>query len=200
MRLIFSSFAILFAGLIFFAYTKPAYDNIQTVQAQIVQYNAALAKAKELDAVKQTLLSKYNAFNPSDITRLETMLPDQVNNIGLILDLDTLATKYGLSLEGVAISDENSSSGAVGGSTQPYDSLGVAFSIHCTYAQFLQYVGALQSSLRIVDLQGISVGAGGTPTTGNGTTPSLSAIAGSSTIPDNNVYDFTINLRTYWLK
>jgi len=208
MRTIIAVFAIVLAGAIFFVYTKPTYDSIQATQVQIAQYNAALNKATQLQALKQSLLSRYNSFNPDDLARLQTMLPDQVNNIGLILDLDTLANQYGLSLENVGIDSlAAGSSGQSGGaaaptslgtSASPYESLDVTFTLHCTYSEFIQYVTSLETSLRVVDLIVLSVSSGGTQ---NG--PAIqSATLASSTAPgaDNNVYTFGVTLRTYWLK
>jgi Tfp pilus assembly protein PilO len=197
MRTVLSVLGVIVAGAIFFIYTKPAYDVIQADQVQIAQYNAALDKATQLQQLKQTLLTRYNSFSPSDLTRLQTMLPDQVNNIGLILDLDTLANHYAMSLENVNISNDASTPSsvstpagavtAVGAASQPYESLDVQFTVHGTYTQFTQYITDLETSLRVVDLVGLSIGAGGS-------TPGVSQ--GS----DNIVYTFNITFRTYWLK
>jgi Tfp pilus assembly protein PilO len=95
-----------------------------------------------------------------------------------------------MSLENVNISSSgNAGSGSaadavttVGASSGPYDSLDVEFTVHGTYAQFIQYVTSLESSLRIVDLVKLSVTGGGS--------------GGSSA----SVYTFDVTLRTYWLK
>ncbi len=207
MRPIIASFAIVLAAVIFFAYTKPTYDSTQSVQTQINQYNAALDKATQLQSLKQTLLSRYNSFDPTDLARLQTMLPDQVNNIGLILDLDTLANQFGLSLENVGIgSSGQGSSGqsttegtgnttSIGSSASAFESLDVTFTIHCTYAQFIQYITSLETSLRIVDLVGLTVGSGGSA--GASSLPSASTTQAGA---DNNIYTFNVTLRTYWLK
>ena len=223
MRSIISVVIIILAGALFFGYTKGAYDQIQASQQMSTQYDTALNKAAELQQVVTTLLAKYNAFNPSDLAHLQTMLPDQVNNIGLILDLDTLAQQYGLSLEGVDIGAQDSSAsgstapapavGSAGSNGLPYDSLNVSFTIHGTYGQFTQFMEGLQQSLRIVDLVSISVTAGGTTdttdtagTTDTTTPPSLAQLGGSSSGAsaivgaDSNVYAFNMTLRTYWLK
>ena len=166
-------------------------------------------KPKKLQALKQSLLSRYNSFDPNDLARLQTMLPDQVNNIGLILDLDTLANQFGLSLENVGIdatgagSSGASSAGvgntvAIGASAASYESLQVTFAIHSTYAQFMQYVSSLETSLRIVDLVGVSVSGGGTVQ--DGSAPSLAQASTTSAQADNNIYTFSVTIRTYWLK
>lgn len=206
MRSILAALGIILAGGIFFGFTKPTYDSIQTDQAQIAQYNAALAKATQLQTLKQTLLSRYNSFNPTDLSRLQVMLPDQVNNIGLILDLDTLAQQFGMSLENVDISgdgtsntpDTSSSSGgvgtadtSVGAPSAMYDSLDVSFTVHGTYSQFIQYITNLETSLRIVDLVKLNVAGGGAAAT---------TLAGAPSGSDGLVYTFDITLRTYWLK
>lgn len=225
MRSILSVIGIILAGSIFFLYTKPTYDDIQSIQAQISQYNDALAKATQLQTIKAALLDKYNHFNPTDLARLQVLLPDQVNNIGLILDLDTLASQFGISLENVDISSGSDTSDKttgnatprnvvdtapsnantsnttsriprggvtqVGAPAQQYNSLDVKFTVHSTYSTFIQFITALQNSLRIVDLVSISVSGGG----------GASGVATSNSVGgDSIVYTFAITLRTYWLK
>jgi len=190
MRLIFAVIGLVCAGAIFFLYTKPTYDSIQVVQGQIAEYNTALDKATELQQLKQTLLSRYNAIDPNELDRLQKMLPDQVDNIGLILELDSLATKYGMALANVDVSspaNDGSATpvGSIGASSQTYDSLTLKFSTNGTYEQFLKFLSDLQSSLRVVDLVSLSLAAETGPQ------------AGSSSDP---VYTYDITLRTYWLK
>ena len=89
---------------LFFLYTKPTYDNLRSVTEKIGQYDLALDKAAELQRLKQSLLSRYNSFNPDDIERLHKLLPDHVDNVRLVLDLDTLASKHGLALQNGVVS------------------------------------------------------------------------------------------------
>ncbi len=188
MRTIISFLCILAAGGIFFMYTKPTYDKVQVTNGEIAQYNEALEKAAELQQVKQSLLSRYNTFDPSDIERLQKLLPDHVDNVRLILDIDSLAAKHGMAIQNVAVSSAQSVQGgretaisSVGASKQKYDSLTLKFSTQGTYQSFRQFLGDLEASLRIVDLVSLSI-------------TRASEIAGS----DSYAYDIT--LRTYWLK
>ena len=103
-RYIISLVLILAAGAIFFMYTRPTYDSVQVQALQIAQYDSALDKAAQLQAVKQNLLTKYNNFSPADLDRLKKLLPDHVDNVALILDLDNLASHYGLGLSNVDVS------------------------------------------------------------------------------------------------
>jgi Tfp pilus assembly protein PilO len=177
------------AVAIFFFYTSPAYDAMQALTAQNAQYNAALDKATQLQQIKQTLLSRYQSFDPNALTRLTTMLPDQVDNIRLILDLDNLAGVYGMSLQNVDISSPDSQNGSVVSSiadaSQPYDSLTIDFSTRGTYQQFTQFLTALESSLRLVDLVSLSIAPAGTTQPGSAGQP---------------LYVYTMTVQTYWLR
>ena len=197
-RLIIALAGLILAGSIFVFYTRSAYDAVQATQSDIAGYNAALDKARELQQLKQTLLSRYNAFNPTDLDRLQKLLPDHVDNVRLILDLDNLASRYGLSLQNVDVSSSASLSGksqtaigAIGTSNQKYDSLTLTFSTRGTYASFYQFLSDLEFSLRTVDLVSLNLSADtGVPSPGGK----------SSQVQQDPVYTYNMTLRTYWLK
>lgn len=179
---------LLTAGTLFFMYTRPVYDAIRINQAQIAQYDQALEKAAQLQQIKQSLLARYNAFNPKDIERLQILLPDHVDNIGLILDLNNLAASHAMALENVDVTDSNATaanaaSATIGATPQQYESLTLRFTTHSTYANFEQFLKELEASLRIVDLESLTITNGGS--------------AGAAS---NSVYQYQIILRTYWLK
>ena len=187
-RNIFSILLLAGAIAIFFFYTDPSYSSMQVLAAQGAQYDQALGKAAQLQQIKQNLLAKYNSFDPNQLSRLTTMLPDQVDNIRLILDLDSLAGQFGMALQNVNISSPDTQTGSVvssiQSSSQPYDSLIIQFSTQGTYQQFQQFITALESSLRLVDLQNLTVTPGGTT-------------GGGSSQP---IYTYTMTVQTYWLR
>lgn len=180
------------AGGVFFFYTKPTYDAIQALQIKNAQYDAALTKASELQTIKQSLLSRYNAIDPNNLDRLQKLLPDHVDNVRLILDLDNLATRYGLALENVDVSSaeasnaEKTATSIIGGGNKKYESITLRFRTRGTYATFGQFLDALESSLRIVDLTNLTI----TPDS------SQQAEQGGS----EPIYSYGIALKTYWLK
>jgi len=196
-KTIFALLGLTLAGGIFFMYTKPTYAgptiggsaSIGELQAQITQYEEALEKAAQLQQLKQKLLARYNSFNPDDINRLQTMIPDHVDNIGLILELDNLASHYGMALENVDVSSDataqgqGAAAGSIGGGNQKYDSLTLSFGTFGTYESFLSFLLDLESSLRLVDLVSLTVEQNADP-----------AQKGERT------YHYDIKLKTYWLK
>jgi hypothetical protein len=172
---------------LFVLYTKPAYDGVQALQTENESYDLALEKAAELQRLKQSLLSRYNAFNPSDIDRLHKLLPDHVDNVRLILDLDNLASRHGIALQNVVVSRPTAGENVqgrtvIGPSREQFDSVTLSFATAATYEGFLTFLTDLEDSLRVVDLVDLSIDGG---VTSPGAEP---------------IYNFSITLRTYWLK
>ncbi|MBI4133643.1 type 4a pilus biogenesis protein PilO [Candidatus Uhrbacteria bacterium] len=175
---------LLIAGGVFFAFTQPTYDTVQAVEAQIEEYNQALEKAAELQSIKQSLLSRYNAFNPADVERLQKLLPDHVDNVRLVLDLDTMTARHSMSLQNVVVSNPTQERagdvvGTLGESRQKFDSLTIKFGLQGSYENFTAFLQDLESSLRIADLVALGI----------------ERVPGQS-----QIYSYDITIRTYWLK
>lgn len=189
-RYLFAIIGLFLAGAIFLGYTKPTYDSVQSVRAESAQYDAALAKANELIQLKNTLLQRYNSFNKTDLDRIDKLLPDHVDNVALILDLDNLAAKYQMPIENVDVSTPASSASnqtgiaTIGSNGQKYDSVTLRFTTRGTYTDFLMLMKDLEAALRVVDLVSLSL--------------SPDPLANSATGEPGFSYEMT--LRTYWLK
>jgi Tfp pilus assembly protein PilO len=177
------------AGAVFFGYTKPTYDQVRTHQVKVSQLDQLLEQRKSFDAKKAQLISMLNAFPPDNLLRLKRMLPDHVDNVRLILDLDNMASRYGMSIQDVTIkraeseSSDESVLGAINAQTSIYDSLTMQFSMRGTYANFVSFMNDLESSLRLVEVETITLN------------PDVSA-----TVQGEPVYRISITVRTYWLK
>ncbi|NBV76686.1 hypothetical protein EBR66_00760 [bacterium] len=185
-RTILAVLALVGSGVLFFGYTKPLYDDVHVREVKIAEHDQALTRAAELQKLKQTLLSRYNAFDPADLERLHKMLPDHVDNVRLVLDLDSLATKHHMAVENVVVNTqkEKKDTQTIGGtsSNQKYDSLTLRFATDGTYQDFIQFIEELESSLRIVDVVNVALTQGAQK---SGIEP---------------IYHYDITIKTYWLK
>jgi Tfp pilus assembly protein PilO len=189
-RTIIAGILFICAGAIFFMFTKTTYDAMQPMKADIAQYDAALNKVNELKRLEQTLLTRYNSFDPNALDRLQKLLPDHVDNVRLILDIDHLAGQHGLALQNVVVSTPTATNTAADGeqiagspsSTQKYDSLTLQFSTVASYSEFIKFLMDLEQSLRIVDLVSLHLAPSGTPVKGD------------------QMYTIDVTMRTYWLK
>ena len=165
---------------LFVLYTSGAYQADQALAAQVTSYDDALNKSAQLRTLRDQLLQKRSTFAADDVSKLERVLPDNVDNIRLIIDINSIASKHNLSLKNVQLGDVGGSTArgalAVGSSGDSVGSVTVGFTVNSTYDNMLAFLSDLERSVRIVDVEKLSF----------------------KTDPKGqNDYDFTI--RTYWL-
>jgi len=182
MRLVFPLLLILAAGGLFALWTNPQYQSLKSTQAQVAAFDEALSTAQELKERRDELLSKRNTFSTDNVQKLQNMLPDNVDNIRFIIDINNIASRRSLSLRNVSlgtISDGKQARGSlsVGASGEPIGSAQVSFSLAASYDDYLGFLQDLERSLRIVDVEKISI---------KPVSPTL--------------YEFGMSIRTYWLR
>lgn len=183
MKGVFPIVAVVIAGVVFYWYIDPTYTKIKDLRKEEATLNAALTRALELQSTRDQLLSRYNTFSPEDLSRIEKMLPDHVDNVRLALDMDSMAAQYGMRIRNVSIEKQEEKAKpsrqtkSVGPDERTYESMVLSFTVTGEYDTFRAFLNDLEKSLRLVDIEGLSF---------------------SST--DQGLYDFTIALRTYWLK
>ncbi|HEX9608747.1 MAG TPA: hypothetical protein VGA06_00870 [Candidatus Paceibacterota bacterium] len=170
-------FIIIVIGL-FLGFIDPRYETVKALRVEEQRYDEALTKSRELQLVRDQLLAKYNAFESEDLTRLQKLLPDHVDNVRLVLDLDGIAGKYNMRARNVAISrDGGQVPGEIDVGGNIYNSFLLSFAVTTSYENFLLFIQDLETSLRLVDVVNISF---------------------SESI--TNEYEFEVNVRTYWLE
>ncbi|MEK7613178.1 MAG: type 4a pilus biogenesis protein PilO [Patescibacteria group bacterium] len=165
---------------LFVLWTNPTYQGSKELQKQVSSYDEALNKAQELRKIRDELLGRRNTFATEDMQKLQRMLPDNVDNIRLIIEINNIAARHGLSLQNVELGElsdsrEARAAFAVGSSGDPVGSVDISFAVSTTYEVFLSFLADLERSLRIVDVQTIGFSAGA------------------------KVPQFSLSIRTYWL-
>lgn len=173
---------------LFVLYTNPTYQSIKVLRTEAGSYDEALNKSQELRAVRDQLLAKRNTFASTDVQKLERILPDNVDNIRLIIDINNIAARHQLALGDVQLGEvgdaaDERSAAAVGASGDAIGSVTVGFAVAANYEKLLSFLADVEHSLRIVDVESLAFSVGGVDEEGVEELPS---------------YDFTI--RTYWLK
>jgi Tfp pilus assembly protein PilO len=193
---------IALAGSLFFVFTNPLFDDVSTLTAEVSSYNEALDNSKALENERDKLTAKFNAINPENLRRLEKLLPQNVDNIRLILEIEQIAKPYSMVLKDVKYStmEDKEKAENEGAVIQPgrlekdasknYGSFDLEFSVSGTYNDFINFTRDLENNLRIVDIISVSFSSdsGNTPADPNKKT----------TGPE--VYKYDLKIRTYWLK
>lgn len=175
---------IILAIAIYFSFTKAKIVELKSIQAVNQQYEDALIKAEELIKKRDEVLNAYNAISPEDRDRLSKMLPDNIDNIRLIIDTNGVASRHGLNLKGIKTSAEANKSNTTVSTDEnapklgyTFDKVTISFSVSTNYLTFIAFLKDLEASLRIMDVTKITL-------SGN----------------DTGIYDYGVELQTYWLK
>ncbi|MDD5165220.1 MAG: hypothetical protein PHG25_01635 [Candidatus Pacebacteria bacterium] len=190
-RNITATILIVIAGAIYFTYTSGVWLEAKDVKAVNDQYTSALANAEKLIALRDKANKDYNSITPDNQEKLNKMLPNTVDNIRLIIDLNNIGTQNGLSLKNINASTKSSGSSASNGqgsgtfgqknasniNIPTLDTVGVSFSVTATYQQFITLMQALEANLRLMDLTHLSI-----------------------SVSDTGTYNFSVQLNTYYLR
>src|SRR3990167_9463774 len=88
----------------FFMFTNPIYNNITLLRAEVASYNQALSNSKALENERDKLTAKYNSINPDNLIKLQKLLPGNIDNIRLVLEIEQIASPYGMVLKDVKYS------------------------------------------------------------------------------------------------
>ena len=204
MRLIIPIILIGVSVTVFVVFANPFYKDIKELRAQVVSYDDALEKSKELEKAQEKLTAKSNSIDPVNLGKLQKLLPENIDNIRLILEIEQIASPFGMILKDVKYSPtdtkkETTKAGAttVQGEVQAMPSLSkdygiwdLSFSTTGTYNNFLNFTRALENNLRIVDITSVNFSSDATSA---GSSP-------VSKIPDVESYKYDFNIKTYWLK
>lgn len=201
-----TSIILIIAGIVLFVFfTKPKLQELKLTQIEVEKLNVARENAKNLETRISQLMSVKNSISAQDLEKITKMLPNNVENVKLIIDFDKMlqamveekgTLKYYKSSDVTdtgtkKISIENPKISAGGLVETNYDSsrLGVVtftFGVTLTYEDFLEFLRRIEYSTRIQDIESI-------------TFTSNSDLEKGSSNP-NPVYTFNVSLRTYWLK
>lgn len=183
----------------FFILADPLYQGVSLKRAQIASYNEALNNSKALEAERDKLTQKYNSFDPDNLAKLQKLLPDNVDNIRLILEIEKIASPYGMVLKDVKYNTTSSdttttpqAAGAIQGGKVPFNKdygiWNLEFSTQGTYNNFINFIKDLENNLRIVDVSSIQFSTSATST----------STGLNSSLPE--AYKYSFKIQTYWLK
>lgn len=175
----------------FLLYIDPAYSDIKSLRSDSASYDEALNNSKILQSIRGELSDKYKNFSAIDLDRLKKLLPDNVDNIRLILQIQRIASPYGMTLKNVkfdvAQAPTQTQAGfvtagaAASAPKKDYEGFDLEFSTEGSYANFTAFLQDLEKSLRIVDVNSIS-------------------FTSSAATPGSDVYKYDFKIKTYWFK
>jgi len=180
MRLLVPLISLVAAVVIFFGPTRSALEASKPLVVKRADLEQALENARKIQAVRESLQERYNAFSSSDLGRLTKLLPSHVDNVRLVIDINGMASTYGMTIKNIEIGQtvnpiENPTATSI--TPDGPEHLDIRFTVSGGYESLKSFLTDLGRSLRIVDITDITFSS-----------------------KDIDLYDFTIALRTYWLQ
>lgn len=185
MRLILSILMLVASIAGFAVFIVPHYNQISDLRAQKTDYETVLANARKYKEERDALRKRYDSFDAVKLEQLATMLPNNPDNMKLILALQSVASQYGLVLQNVKTEDAaetSSTNNRPGHGSQASADLGtltINFSVAGPYTAFTNYIRAIEKSLRMIEIQKISFAAIDSKTQN---------------------YQYIVSVKTYWLR
>ena len=177
---------------VFFGYINPTYGaqtgavdirekSIRELKEERANYADALNKTREIETVRIGLLEQIANIPTEDRERIEKLLPDNIDSVRLIIDVNNIASQYGMTLKNIGFTGsatENpsgASSNTIGPQSGLFKEVGLKFSVSGSYDNFRSFIKDLERSLRLVDVMSVSF------------------------VASETVYDYSVTISTYRL-
>jgi hypothetical protein len=175
-------FILMGALALFFGHVQPQFNTtIAGLRAKIAGYDKALDAAKQFKEKQDALKDQQSAISQEDQMRIAKFLPDGVDNVQLIVDLNALASRSGVRLSDFNVErDEGKEleAGRLASEGQTATQfLDITVRGIATYSSFRTFLDGVERSLRPMDLVGLT-------------------LANSET----GVYSYDMTFRIYWLR
>jgi hypothetical protein len=163
-----------------YAFIYPSVGDLSVLTEEKQKYENFLEMTGDIEAKKNELLSKFDAISDTDKKEIETILPNSLNLVKLVSDIDAVAARHGISINKISSKEVSSSVGnSIEGAApqKSYQSSIVGFSFTATYGEFRSFMDDLGKSLRVLDIRSVRFGT-----------------------QDNGVYSYSVEFETYWLQ
>ena len=165
---------------LFYTFTNVQYKEVKELRILVGEYQDVLKNASAIVELKDSLLVTYQSFPKEETERINKVLPDNVDTVRLALDLDGMASRYGISIKNIQVAtgvNKDANLIILPENAGVYDKATVSFSFISNYENFKHLLGDLEKSLRVMDVKSISF-----QTTESG------------------LNSYQISVETYWLK
>ncbi len=182
MKTIFPIILLIASAAIFIFFTNGEYQAVKSLQSEIADYQKAFGKSNQVLQKRSDLEAKYAQFATGDLDALNKMLPDHIDNVQLILDINGIARdpKLAMPISKIKIEEDKSgnANNQIGPDSKLYSSMLVSFRTKATYPKFVAFMKKIEQGLRLVDVTSLS-------------------FKTDTKSPEN---EYVVTIRTYWLK
>lgn len=169
MKFLTPTLLILVAIGVFFTVVEPLRADVSQLKSDIDTYNVALDNSTFLQKTERKLFDDFNSIKPADKDRIEHFLPNTVNNIKFILEVERLANQYSMPIKNIKFetpapavnATTQADKGKVmisgdGSAPSNYGKFAISFDVDGNYESFNLFLRDLEHNLRIVNVKSIA--------------------------------------------
>ncbi len=144
---------------LFYMHIDPRYTEVQALQKEKNEYVAALSKIEQLQEQKNQILAVFNAIPKTDMDRLSRLLPEKLNTVKLIADMDGIAGNYGVTIGSIKVAEEavdRAQQVSSEAQSKPYRTTAVSFKFTASYDTMVLFLRDMERSLQLIDVSSIT--------------------------------------------
>ena len=180
-QFIFSFILLASSVAMYFGFIDPAYKEVQVLKTQNEEFKNAVDNAQQLNLLREGLLTELNDFPEEDVARLSTLVPDHIDHIRLIVEINQIAKRHNsvirnVTIQGVGENNQTTAPGTISSSEGEYESVILNFNISGTYQTLKEFLKDIEDNLHVADVTSLKFSSSGT-----------------------DIYQFSVALKTYWL-
>lgn len=160
LKILISLFLLAGAGVIFFTESKNYFPEIKNLRKQVSSYNETINTAKKVRNSIDKTLGEYNGISQDNVDRINKMVPSSADSMKLVVQIDEMMRKSGLSLASIDSKDtvdKNSASAAPKNGGRTAEPLFLSIKARGSYESFHSFIEKLEKSLRLVDVDSVKI-------------------------------------------
>jgi len=150
---------------LYFSYISPTYDSLVQHEAFITRLEAAKGQYDTFLAKKSELTGKNMSISKDSLANLEKIMPDEVDSVRFIIDLDAIARANGMSISEFSLPTGGAAEAAPvvegGGAGPRFTKEEFAVALTGDYQNFKGFLGNIESSLSLMTVTQVAVDASG---------------------------------------
>lgn len=151
-----------FFGFGIFPYAiDPVYQEIKKLKVERDDFEKIHHNITEIEMARLNLMKQYREIGREDLKRIKSFLPNQINNIKLIVDINTIAERNDIrnirDIELLKEDEEVDGAEILIIDEKKYNSILLSFSFTTRYENFKNFKRELHKSLRLIDIKSVSI-------------------------------------------
>lgn len=139
-------------------YITPLFADIARLVNTKSQYEGVMAKIEDINLKRAEIEAAYEAISPEDKTKLDKIIPREINPVKLVNDLNYISAKNLLITSDFAVNrDEKLNYHGEDITSSKTRTTSVGFKLVGTLDRFINFLRDIESSLTIMDIKSLTV-------------------------------------------